>query len=157
MKLGRQRNYHKGRAAIRHYANLRKPWLQAVLCNGPIPASRDRDNVTHWGWRHRATEDGWRSFRDDMHDAEPQFYSVSEITVCLCKTKSPVSLCLPIFASLETTTQCHGFLYRVPQKYRPKVNGFRSHPVHVCLHLGTFCLVELLIIQLIASKLYCIV
>ena len=42
-----------------------------------VPASRDRDNVTHWGWRHRATEDGWRSFRDDMHDAEPQFYSVS--------------------------------------------------------------------------------
>ena len=93
-----------------------------------VPASRDRDNVTHWGWRHRATEDGWRSFRDDMHDAEPQFYSVSEITVCLCKTKSPVSLCLQMFASLETTTQCHGFLYRVPQKYRPKVNGFRNHP-----------------------------
>ena len=25
MKLGPRRNYHKGRAAIRHYANLRKP------------------------------------------------------------------------------------------------------------------------------------
>ena len=24
MKLGRRHNYHKGRAAIRHYANLRK-------------------------------------------------------------------------------------------------------------------------------------
>ena len=38
----------------------------------------------------------------------PQFYALdlAEITVCLCKTKSPVSLCLPIFASLETTTQC---------------------------------------------------
>ena len=46
-----------------------------------------------------------------------------------------------------------GLLYRVPQKYRPKVNGFRSHPVHVFLHFGTFCPVVLLII---ASKLYCI-
>ena len=25
MKLGRRRNYHKGRAALRHYANLREP------------------------------------------------------------------------------------------------------------------------------------
>ena len=149
MKLGRQRNYHKGRAAT----------LGCKLYCAMVPASRDRDNVTHWGWRHRATEDGWRSL--SMTCRPPQFYALdlAEITVCLCKTKSPVSLCLPIFASLETTTQCaielgpeviKGLLYRVPQKYRPKVNGFRSHPVHVFLHFGTFCPVVLLII---ASKL----
>ena len=34
------------------------------------------------------------------------------------------------------------------------VLGTILHPVHVFLHIGTFCLVELLII---ASKLYCIV
>ena len=36
MKLGRRRNYHKGRAAIRPYARLREPsfnlHLQALLC-----------------------------------------------------------------------------------------------------------------------------
>ena len=30
MKLGRQRKSHKGRAAIRHYANLREPFFQAL-------------------------------------------------------------------------------------------------------------------------------
>ena len=31
VKLGHRRNYHKGRAAIRRYANLREPSFQALL------------------------------------------------------------------------------------------------------------------------------
>ena len=31
MKLGRQRKSHKGRAAIRHYANLREPSFKLCL------------------------------------------------------------------------------------------------------------------------------
>ena len=31
MKLGRQHNYHKGRAVIRHYANLRMDIFQALI------------------------------------------------------------------------------------------------------------------------------
>ena len=31
MKSGRRCNYHKGRQAIRHYANLREPSLQALV------------------------------------------------------------------------------------------------------------------------------
>ena len=37
MKLGRRRNYHKGRAAIRHYANLPEPSFQAPACAWPGP------------------------------------------------------------------------------------------------------------------------
>ena len=90
----------------------------------------------------------------------PQFYALdlAEITVCLCKTKSPVSLCLPIFASLETTTQCHGFLYRVPQKYRPKVNGFRNHPAScACLSPHWDILSSGIIDYIFKIVLYCII
>ena len=47
MKLGRQRNYHKGQAAIRHYANHRKlsDSLRLKLYRVHIPMSGGQGQV----------------------------------------------------------------------------------------------------------------
>ena len=79
MKLGRRRNYHEGRAAIRHYANLREPsdslrfklylmdpsvgGLMTVTVAVPVSPHAMVSTIAHW-WQARVPGRGAGTWGD---------------------------------------------------------------------------------------------
>ena len=73
MKLGRRRNYHKGRAAIRHYANLREPSdslsfkLYNIHTSLQAPAPRLQEGGQLPGAAHRRQDPQEEAAQADAH------------------------------------------------------------------------------------------